>query len=532
MSPAAADLVTSLLEPIPGPNPVGLLLDIDSEGDLLWLQDTIEKTTAFGEGDVDWAGVLERSRKLLAGRSKDWSLACYLARAMHHLDGYPGLVAGLRFLQETLQRYWKEMYPALPAGARKRANLLEWLISGLADDVARRPAKAADLEAVTTARAELAKLDEALDERLGAAYPGVRLLREALSRQEELARPGQPEAAPTAEAAAPSEAPAPSAEGEFPPPIDSPEKADDVLGRCRQGIFAAADALVSADATSAQAFRLRRLAAWIYLDAAPPAEEGRIAAPGPDEGESDRLRSILAQDARGVLEEVENRLPAYPLWLDLQQLACAALARLGPAHATAREAVTQETRALLSRLPGLADLQFANGVPLADATTRAWVDEEVREGEAPEPAAPGRAAAAPGDDRLEQAVRKAAELAGQGEVEKSLQLFHDGLKTVAGGRDRFLWRLAAARHLSRVGQAPLALDLLGELDREAAERGLETWEPDLFVEVLQAALQVGKKGKAKKGPPLPIVTERMPDLPKRLARLDLVAALRISSKER
>lgn len=529
MSPAAAALITSLLEPLPGPSPCGVQLDVDSEDDLLWLQDQIEKTTAFGEGEIDWAGILRRSTRLLSERSKDWALVCYAARAMYHGDGLDGLAAGLEVLKESAQRYWKQMHPAIPSGLRKRANLLDWLITGLADDLARRSATAGETEAIQKARGLLKEIDALLAESLGAAYPGVRLLRDALERQEAMAQPAEPaaavETAPASEAAA---APVAVPAAEFPPPIGDADTADAVLSKCRQGLFAACDALQAADGAAPRPYRLRRLAAWMNFDGALPSEEGRIGAVGPDAGEAERLRSVLGRDAKGVLDEAESRLSVYPLWLDLQQLAGAALARLGPSHEAAREAVRAETAALLRRVPGLCDLAFANGAPLADATTRAWIEEELGE---TAPADPRGAPAQTGEGPLAQAVSQAGELAGRGAIEESLEVFDKALHGLAGGRERFLWRLAAARHLARVGQAALALDLLESLDREAAAHGLETWEPDLCAEVLQAVLQVGKKGRGKKGPPAPLLLERMPELTKRLARFDLVAALRLS-KER
>jgi type VI secretion system protein VasJ len=529
VSPVASELVTGLLQPIPGPHPCGAVLDIDVDEDFLFIQDEIEKTGAFASGEVDWAGILDRSTRLLAGRSKDWGLACYVVRGLYHRGGCAGLLAGLEFLHESVQRYWKEMHPLLPAGTRKRVNLFEWLITGLADDLTRKAPGASEAETLKSAREMLLRLDALLGENLGAAHPGARVLREALERSERQAAPAA-ETAPgtTSERVVESGSPvAAAAPAEFPPPIDNPDVADVVLSRCRQGIFAACDSLHGQDTSAARPYRLRRIAAWMNFTEIPPSEEGRIAAAGPDEGEAARLRDVLARDPKGVLNEAEGRLQIHPLWLDLQQMACAALERLGPSHHAARQTVIQETRAFLGRFAGLRDLQFENGVPLADETTLAFIDRELRE---EEPAGPAPAAVQ-GNDRLAEAVARAEELAGRGEIEKSLEVFHHGLRTISGGRERFLWRLATARHCARLGQTALALDLLDGLDGEGADRGLEAWEPELSAEVLQTALQLGKKGRARKGPPIPMVTERMPELNKRLARLDLLAALRMTSKE-
>src|SRR2546425_12325490 len=119
MSPVASELVTSLLQPIPGPQPCGTVLDIDVDSDFLWIQDEIEKTGAFASGQVDWAGILDRSTRLLAGRSKDWGLACYVVRGLYHRDGCAGLLAGLELLHPGTQRLWEEEPPVPPAGTRE-----------------------------------------------------------------------------------------------------------------------------------------------------------------------------------------------------------------------------------------------------------------------------------------------------------------------------------------------------------------------------------------------------------------------------
>src|SRR5207249_3781260 len=194
---------------------------------------------------------------------------------------------------------------------------------------------------------------------------------------------------------------------------------------------------------------LRRAAAGINSPSPPPAEGGRGGARGPEGGGAARLRDVLAKDPKGVLSEAEGRLQAYPLWLDLQQMACAALLKLGSSHQAAREAVIQETRGFLGRFPDLKELSFSNDVPLADETTRAFIERELREEES---AGPAPAGAAPANDRLTEAAARAGELAGRGEIEKSLEVFHEGLRATASGRERFQWRLAAARHCARVGQ--------------------------------------------------------------------------------
>src|SRR3989442_7235623 len=177
MSPVASELVTSLLQPVPGPQPCGAVLDIDVDGDFLWIQDEIEKTGAFASGQVDWAGILDRSSRLLAGRSKDWGLACYVVRGLYHRDGCAGLLAGLELLHEGTQRYWKEMHPVLPAGTRKRVNVLEWLVSGLAEDPARKAPASSERGTLRAAPELLGRPDNVPSANLDQDHPRTRLPR-------------------------------------------------------------------------------------------------------------------------------------------------------------------------------------------------------------------------------------------------------------------------------------------------------------------------------------------------------------------
>src|SRR5207247_2623108 len=105
--------------------------------------------------------------------------------------------------------------------------LLDWLVTGLADDLGGRAAGPSDVEHLKRARESLSVLDERLDEGLAKSYPGVRLLRDALSALEEGVQSAEvpapvveeTPAAPGPETAAPQ---APASEA-FPPPIDGPE---------------------------------------------------------------------------------------------------------------------------------------------------------------------------------------------------------------------------------------------------------------------------------------------------------------------
>jgi type VI secretion system protein VasJ len=350
--------------------------------------------------------------------------------------------------------------------------------------------------------------------------------------QEQLQKAAPPKSEPAAPGvAAPAGAAAQTVTVvEFPPPMESPADADRVLSKCREGILLAADKLAPMDGPDPRPYILRRMAAWMNITGTPPSEEGRLGISGPDGEESQRLRSALATDVKGVLTVAEGNLLSYPLWLDLQHLVYLSLQRLGVEHIPASEAVKMEAKALIERLPGIEELSFSNGTALADEETRAWIAAELKAaGSAEPPLSEEVDDEAPG--KLAQAIQTARELAGKGKIDESLELFRDGINEAGKGRERFLWRLAVARHCIGVGKRFLALDILEGLDQEARESDLDRWEPQLCVDVLRSIKEIAN-AKPKKGNIAEEIVRRMPDLDRRLARLDVVEAVRAGKDRR
>jgi type VI secretion system protein ImpA len=60
----------------------------------------------------NWKEVKEKAIQL-AGRTRDLRVGVYLARALIHTDGLPGLLDALRLLQGYIGRYWDPVHPQL-----------------------------------------------------------------------------------------------------------------------------------------------------------------------------------------------------------------------------------------------------------------------------------------------------------------------------------------------------------------------------------------------------------------------------------
>ena len=240
-------------------------------------------------------------------------------------------------------------------------------------------------------------------------------------------------------------------------PERSPARAEaaQTLESIRSAAYRLADFLRTADPRNPLAYRLPRVAAWLPLREVPPATDGVTRIPGyqpPDLGQ--RLREAADRGQwMGVLEQTEGRIAGAVLWLDLHRYAWQALDALGPEFAAAAEAVAGEVAGLLRRLPGVETLKFANGVPLADEATRAWIRERVAPPSARRTAsgtAPATAeASSPGESAdtkdLDEARAEARALLRQKKLREALQVLQDGAARSRTMRGRIRWGLEIGR---------------------------------------------------------------------------------------
>ncbi len=109
--------VESLLAPVDADRVCGTELDYDA--DYLTLERSVEGQPERQYGDTvipaegpDWSLVLRQASTLL-GRSKDFRLTVFIARALTRKHGLIGAVEGLRLTLELALRHWAEAFPAL-----------------------------------------------------------------------------------------------------------------------------------------------------------------------------------------------------------------------------------------------------------------------------------------------------------------------------------------------------------------------------------------------------------------------------------
>lgn len=126
--------IDSLLQPIPGENPVGEWLRYDATYDRI--QDARrEDDDTLPQGvwqkkakRADWRAVETLCQDALRTRTKDLQLAAYLTEAWMQLHGPVGATHGVRLLAELSRRFWDVAYPLLDGeDCSYRVAPFEWL---------------------------------------------------------------------------------------------------------------------------------------------------------------------------------------------------------------------------------------------------------------------------------------------------------------------------------------------------------------------------------------------------------------------
>ncbi len=517
------------LAPIPGAAPAGVTAKLDVAYQAV--ANEVGKLDTPAGGEVDWKKVVAGAGELLERRTKDFTLAAYLARALQAIEGFEGLGAGLTLYGGLLETYWENAFPEVKR-LRGRANATQWLVektaAGLQQWLDKAEAsghgvkvKASDVAALQATEAAAQRLAEVVRAKLGDAAPAMGPLLEVVQRvkatAEQILPPPQPppQSQPAASTAQPTEAqpdapaatgaaapsmaapPRPAAAGSTPAPaLDVPavtapasvEGATEYLRDAGTAIASVGAALRRADLTDAAAYRVLRTGLWLHLAHPPPATGGKTSIPPPPETLRASL-GLMLQNQRwaALLEEAESALQQHRLWLDLHRMSAQALAALGGAHARAAEAVASEVRGLLARMPPLPSLTFNDGTPLADAQTKAWLQESV----SPKPAARG-AGDGGGDDVPAEPVAEARKLLAAGQIADGLAALQALVMSRPAGRARFKARLLLAQAAAGAGLQPVALATFEELDRESLAHRLDAWEPTLAAECLKGLVAASR----------------------------------------
>lgn len=321
------------------------------------------------------------------------------------------------------------------------------------------------------------------------------------------------------------------------PDLSSADAVTDFLRTVGTSLLSAAAALRGASVTDPLPYRLMRMGLWLHLSRPPAAgANGRTTLPSLPDPLRTKLETLESnQRWADLLDEAESALGQHRFALGLHRFSAAALTGLGESHASARASLVQELGVQLRRMPGVEELVAANGKPLTDDATRAWLRAEVlAQGTSASPAPsaeaaplslpplPSEASTAGSNPALEEEARA---LLAEGRVHEAVIRLQGAIAAATTGRARFLSRLALARLCANAGQLPLARAVYDALDEEVSVHSLDSWEPALAAACLEGWLSTRTPGE-KEGGRLAV---KFRNRYRRLARLDSSAALRVGA---
>lgn len=487
------DITALAASPVSESSPAGADAKYEPEYEALTAE--IGKLSSVSRSSpISWQAVADNGAVILAQKSKDISVAAYMAVALIHTNGAQGFLDGVKLLRGICENFWDDAFPP-KAKLRRRLNAYEWWHERALEQLRKegQPPVSAALSAEMTEA--VGELDSLIGGLMDDAQP-LRDIKEAIRAipllPEEKPKEPEPQAAPAPEP--PHEEPAPQpqvqATPEPPRPAPSPSPAPqaaqtgDTAAALSAFVEAArnyAYALRAEDPANYLAWQLPRVALWGKIAALPPDDgTGQTMVPPPDMERVEAAERLLAgKNWLKAAAAADDLFQSYPLCIDLQRIADEALANLGPSFAAARARLRAETAAFVGRLPGLTALSYDGGIPFVSPATRSWLDELAHDGQSGGSAGGGRA------DRIDEVISEARETLAAGDAAGALRKLEEAHGASAAGNVRL--RAEELHMLCSQREAKTAAALARALAREIEQSGLAKLEPDIAVEAMTAA---------------------------------------------
>jgi type VI secretion system protein VasJ len=470
-----------LVAPITESNPVGD--DPKYSVEFEYVKAEIAKMT-----ERDWEQIHVNARKVLTSQAKDITLMCYGLLAATVAKGWTEGASMAQAMTQLCREHWDVLHPQRE---RARQNSFKWLTEERTLGTFAQVAVASnDHEALNAFAAALNELKGILNEKFPEAPPSIKPVIQFVEEKAKSTKPVAAAAAPPPPRPADSSASSTSSSA----PIAAPSVGDgasksDLMGALRKiGL-----SLSSAEPDNPIGYKLLRISRWQEVSVAPKNDKGVTTFPPPNAQRAAFLDGQYTQKSWApILEKSEPAFtePGLHFWFDLQFYAVQAFQ--GKGLEACAEAIRQELRSLLKRVPQLSDLKYNDGTPFANGQTKAWLEEIAQEG-----SGVARQSAAAREETLESDLESAKELASSGKVSDALDVLQAGL-IYGDQRSRTLRQLEIAKLALQHGKTRAALAVATEIADRAERMSLAAWEPqlaraisDVLLKSLNAAIEGG-----------------------------------------
>lgn len=516
------------------------------------LQAEIDKLgSPSATGGINWSRAASLAEEILRNESKDLLVASYFSVARIHSDGITGLKTGLHLFSDLLETFWDTMFPKKKR-MRGRVAAVEWWVEKSETALEQLNLHSIDATLQTSLLDDCEQLSALIQElfpdppaisglsRIIGSIPAKETTPSSESEKETVPIPQHPVTeTKTEQQPEPTPAPAPTAAkpatpAPAPPPVEpvpqhpvgSTDEAVKALESLHDGIKRAALVLVEHDLSNPLGHRALRTAIWADIESPPQAADNKTLIPAPEPHILSILEDLAANgDWHNLVIAAATHFADYIFWLDLQRFAAVGLEQLGRPYELAHDAVCQETATFLSRMRGLAKLQFADGQPFADATTQEWCQNLGGSSGGMELGAGlvGGEGASEETAHLHEAILQTQELVKDKKLKEAVTLLQNEIKEAHSARQAMQWRLLLVQTLISGKKAEIALAHCEKLLAEAHYYNLEQWEPDQALRIYTTFYHCLKKCSSK------LFKERGQKILEKIAALDPAEAIQIAS---
>lgn len=510
------------------------------------LEAELAKQESLTSETVDWSKVVELSSSLLTSTSKDLLVASYLCYGLLITEGYIGLAVGFKILADMSESHWDCLFPPIKR-LRARATAFTWLAEKVGLIVTEKPPQPDESEVIVSVAALLKNLDNILVDKMGDQAPMLADVSRPLKNYLQSAKAELAKSEKVEESAVPAVAEkeletqqptsalivnAPQivtkskqttqAKALVTGPIESEADSKKVLRQLQTTARDIASFWSSQKLADPRLYRLSRVASFMVVENAPPANEGitQIMAL-PVERLKFFEKKMNAGDFLDLIPELEKTIARSPFWLDGHFLVVKALRASGAEFTKAAETVIRETANFLLRIPELINLQFADQTPFASDQTKMWLQAEVLTSTSVDQAGQENNN---GVDSWVAALTEASQLAASGDSDAALELINKGIKQAGQQRDQMYWRCSLAELLLKVGHAASATSILEQMTQQIDQQQLSIWEPVLLSHIYNLLFQSYKK-QQKKNKPDEALTLKAQQAYEQLCWFDPVTAL-------
>jgi type VI secretion system protein VasJ len=490
------------------------------------LEAELAKQESLTSEKVDWKEVKALATDLLQNTTKDYLVACYLTHSLSITEGYLGLLVGIKILGTFTENYWQESYP--PAKRlRARKTAIEWLVEKTSNFIEMSPPVNQDNSIIIELAKAVKDLDLSLSDKMEAQSPNMAELNRNLKRLKQSAEfelkanvekfapqevtfepppskliqdtPHETLEAPITSLApiasqptslkAASE-PTTSQSSSNPVTFNSSVLASEadakkLYKQVQDALRQLAEFYASQKASDPKRYRYSRSALWASLEKLPPNTDSRTQLPKPALDKFKKLQELFEQgDFITVLDQAEKSASKMPYWFDGQRLIANSLTALGGEFSKAAEALVDELKQLLTRIPNIVTLCYSDGTPFADEQTLLWINTQVL-------ISNGDESSGQQNDAIHEAFLEAQKLASSGKLTKGLSF----LKKVPtqNVRDTFRIKLASAELVAQSGQPKVAIPLLERLITETKRINAIDWETDFTIKAYSILVKAYEK---------------------------------------